>query len=60
MCNDCKRQWIHKDDKFELNLYTDVFGTVEEIVDYVDDIIDNSPQQDEWLALWRCAERDRV
>ena len=21
VCNDCKRQWIHKDDKFELNLY---------------------------------------
>lgn len=21
VCNDCKRQWVHKDDKFELNLY---------------------------------------
>lgn len=20
VCNDCKRQWVHKDDKFELNL----------------------------------------
>lgn len=21
VCNDCKRQWIHRGDKFELNLY---------------------------------------
>ena len=60
VCNECKRQWIHKDDHFELNLYTDTFGTAEEVKEFVVDIIDNPPQQDEWLALWRCAERDRL
>lgn len=59
MCNDCKRQWIHKDDKFELNLYTDTFGTAEEVKEFVADITDNPPRSDEWSALWRCAVRDR-
>lgn len=60
VCNDCKRQWVHKDDKFELNLYTDTFGTADEIVDYVADTIDNSLRQDEWLALWRYTERIKI
>lgn len=60
VCNDCKRQWIHKDDHFELNLYTDTFGTAEDIKDYVEEVIDAPEPADEWDRLWRCAERNRV
>lgn len=53
ICNNCKRQWIDKDDYFELNLYTDTFGAIEEVSKqlYEEPLEDNL--LNEWKHLWR-------
>lgn len=46
VCNECKRSWVHKDDKFELNLYTDTFGNVEEAFKQCEEFIENSTPEE--------------
>jgi hypothetical protein len=37
---------VHKDDKFELNLYTDTFGNVEEAFKQCEEFIENSTPEE--------------